>query len=69
MIEYYMAYEDWDRESHYPCGIFTDLRILKNEIECKYQNYEDIQVYKIILDEHFDFCDLKQIKFWWKKID
>lgn len=65
-IIFYMTYEDWDCESHYPCGIFTDLYTLKNEIMTKYSNYEAIEVYKIKLNEHFDFSDLEQIKFWWK---
>ena len=64
---YYMAYESWDYESHYPCGIFKNLKILKEKIMKEYENYESIEVYEIKLNEHFNFYDLEQIKFWWKE--
>lgn len=74
---YYMAYEDWDYESHYPVGFFTNLKILKESIIKMYNitpykqklnlSYTHINVYKVKMNECFDFCDLEEVKEWWKE--
>ena len=74
---YYMAYEDFDYESHYPIGFFEDLKTLKKAIIKEYNiegykknlnlSYTHVSVYKFKMNEIFEFCSSNKIDFWWKE--
>ena len=60
---YYLAYESFDYESHYPVGLFSDLETLKKF----FTKYDPIIVYKMKLNEKVDICEVKnEVKNWWK---
>jgi len=64
---YYMGYEDFDYEHHFPIGFFEDLEKLKEELKKKYSDLRYIEIYKVKMNEIFDFYDLEELKDVWKK--